>query len=112
MLFLRLRSFVQAGLMSAAIAVVIAASPVTPAAAAPPVATPSPGYDARLAESRVTDMSASRRRYHHHRYYRYYGAQPLPYEGYRPYPGRPYYYQPCYSCGPFVVPFLGFGFGW
>ena len=65
-----------------------------------------------LAESRAADMSASRRLYHHHRYYRYYGAQPLPYEGYRPYPGRPYYYRPCYSCGPFVVPFLGFGFGW
>ncbi len=82
---------------------------VSPAKAAPPVATPSPGYEARLAESRNSDLSARRRYYYHHR--RYYGARTYPYDGYRPYYDRPYYYRPYYSYGP-VVPFLGFGFGW
>lgn len=55
----------------------------TPASAAPPTATVSPGYDARLAASQSTDISARR-------YYRRYGY-------YRPYyyrPYRPYYYNP------------------
>ena len=60
---------------------------VTPASAAPPTATVSPGYDARLAASQSTDISA-RRYYRRYGYYRpYYRPYYAPY-----YAPRPYYY--------------------
>lgn len=88
----------------------------TPAIAAPPTATVSPGYDARLAESRTakvapTDVSSRRYRryrgYYGPRYYRPYGYGYRPYGyGYNPYYARPYY------GGPRVYgPGFGFGFG-
>ena len=65
----------------------------TPASAAPPTATVSPGYDARLAASQSTDISARR-------YYRRYG--------YRPYYRQPYYAQPYYAPRPY---YGGYGYG-
>jgi hypothetical protein len=70
----------------------------TPASAAPPTATVSPGYDARLAASQSTDISARR-------YYRRYGYY-RPY--YRPYYApRPYYYG---GYGYYRRPGIYFGF--
>ena len=112
-----MRSLIGAIAMAAGV-LVAASINITPASAAPPVATTSPGYDARLA-ARVTDVSAQRRhRHYHHRHYRHYRPyyRPHGYYGpgygyyrpaYRPYYYRPYYYRP-YSP---VVPFYGFGFG-
>ena len=66
----------------------------TPASAAPPTATVSPGYDARLAASQSTDISARR-------YYRRYGY-------YRPY-YRPYYAPRYYAPAPY---YGGYGYGY
>lgn len=90
---------------------------VAPANAAPPVATVSPGYDAQLAQSRSTDISARRyyRRYgyygprYYRPYYRPYAYRPYPYYGYRPY-YRPYGYGYPYG-GYGYGPRFGFGFG-
>ena len=64
----------------------------TPASAAPPTATVSPGYDARLAASQSTDISSRR-------YYRRYGY-------YRPY-YRPYYAPRYYAPAPY---YGGYGY--
>ena len=99
---------------------------LVPASAAPPVATVSPGYDARLAESKPTDVSARRRYYRRYGYGpRYYRPYYAPRYYYRP---RPYYYRPYgYGYSPYGYgyrpygygyrpygfgPRFGFGFGW
>ena len=134
-----MRKFVGAALVAAALSFAGWMS-LAPASAAPPVATGSPGYDARLAAAKPTDVSARRRHYRRYGYYRpyyrryyrpypyyrpyYYGYRPF----YRPYLGygygyRPYYYRPYgygygygyrpYGFGsPFYGPGFGFGFGW
>ena len=69
----------------------------TPASAAPPTATVSPGYDVRLAASQSTDISA-------HRYYRRYGYRPY-------YAPRRYYAQPYYAPRPYYGG-GGYGYGY
>lgn len=101
------------GAVALATIVVVAPACVTSAAAAPPVATPSPGYDARLSQTRATDVSSARRRHHRRARPTYVYGEPGVYYGprvYRPYYYRPYYYRPYYAPAPFV-PFYGFGFG-
>jgi hypothetical protein len=111
-----MRTLIAAAAVTAAIAFTGAAS--SPANAAPPTATVSLGYDARLAASKPTDVSARRyyRRYYRPyrygygpRYYRPYGYGYSPYYYGRPY-GYPYGY---YGGGPrFYGPGFSFGFGW
>jgi hypothetical protein len=106
-----MRSMIAAAALAATFAVTLSAN-VTPASAAPPVATPSPGYDARLAKKHPGPASARRRYYRRHGYYgpqTYYGPDSA-----RPYVGRPYYYEPDDGYGPVVLPLygLGFGLGW
>ena len=107
-----MRTIIAAATMTAAVALGVALSS-SAASAAPPTATVSPGYDARLAASGPTDVSARRyyRRYYrpyaYHRYYNSYGYYRP--HGYRPY-GYPYGY---YGGGPrFYGPGFSFGFGW
>lgn len=120
-----MRKFVGAAVVAAALSFAGWMS-LAPASAAPPVATVSPGYDARLAEAKPTDVSAQRRYYRRYgygpRYYRpYYRPYYQPYY-YRP---RPYYYRPYgygygygypyggYGYRPYGFgPRFGFGFGW
>lgn len=126
-----MKRFVGAAVVAAALSLAGWMS-LAPASAAPPTATVSPGYDARLAETRPTDVSAQRRYYRRYgygpRYYRpYYRPYYQPY--YQPYyyRPRPYYYRPYgygyspygygyrpYGYGPGYGygPRFGFGFGW
>ena len=60
-----MKKFLAAAAFAAALSITGLVS-ATPASAAPPTATVSPGYDARLAASQSTDISARR-------YYRRYG---------------------------------------
>lgn len=118
-----MKKFVGAAVVAAALSLAGWMS-LVPASAAPPVATVSPGYDARLAASRSTDISARRyyRRYGYHprRYYRpHYRPYYRPYGygyGYRPDYYRPYPYYGYGGYGGygygrrFYGPGLGFGF--
>ena len=98
----------------AAVVAVMTPTTMVPASAAPPVAEPSPGYDARHA-AKTADKTAARRRYY--RRHHYYGPQtyyePAPPPPYSYYEGRPRYYRPAEGVGPFF-PLYGFefGFGW
>ena len=47
----------RTGLMSLAVAALVGCASLLPAHAAPPTATPSPGYDARLQEQRAAQRS-------------------------------------------------------
>ena len=123
-----MKKFVGAAVVAAALSFAGWMS-LAPASAAPPVATVSPGYDARLAAAQPTDVSARRRYYRRYGYYRPYYYRPYPYYRpyyygyrpfYRPYYGygyggpyyRPAYYRP-YGYGyPFYRPGFSFGFGW
>ena len=94
---------------AAVVAALTGIASVTPASAAPPTATVSPGYDAALVASRPTDVSSRRyyrryRGYYGPRYYRPAYGYGNPYYGGGGYYGRPYY-------GGGYGPGIGFRFG-
>lgn len=130
----------RAGALGAFVSLALALPVVTvsmgPVAAAPPVATPSPGYDARLQESRKPDAAkpdaakpdvaggaatkpvlkkhkrAVRRRWRGAQVYDEAAPGP-PYPPYPYYEARPEYYRPYPYYAP-IIPLYGFGFefGW
>ncbi len=92
---------------------ILAAAP--PVSAAPPLIAQA-GDASHLTASQSTDISASRRHHRYDRYGHYYRyRQPLPYDGYRPYPPPrfcyPPYYGYAYGFGP-LPPFFSWGCNW